>query len=72
MTLTPELVAEVANGLTGPQRRLLGEALYTCRWRLPRWSRALSRKGVLPVGNTSTALTPLGLAVRDYLNGEKP
>jgi hypothetical protein len=56
---------EIASGLTEAQRRLLLDAFYAHRWRVPRSSPPLSRLGLLYEG--SNRVTGLGLEVRAIL-----
>lgn len=66
--MTPaDEIARVAASLSEAQRRALDDAYYgQGGWRVVYASRALVKKGILhPPG--SSRITPLGLAVRDFL-----
>ena len=58
---SPQNLSAILDRLTDAQRRLLGDALYTNRWRVPRTNAALARLGI--IAGSTTCLTPLGLAV---------
>lgn len=72
MTFTHEFVAEVAGKLSPLMREAMEHSPWTHRIGFncvtTKTARALNRRGLI---DESYAFTPLGLAVRDHLNGEK-
>lgn len=62
-------IAAIAKGLTEAQREILLDAYISNHWRTWKANKVLHRLGLLESAN-GTAITTLGLAVRNHLRSQ--